>query len=318
MPSKICSFHVNSGAADCAIHMRLDYNTNGVLIDYAAVLVDAGRHDYIKLRWCIQGIQARYNIATLRFKAIVITHWDEDHYGGIDGMLCTDTSLSPQNPQWKHFVYDQNAPMHGTTVYCPYFPPVGRIGGLIFTPDVNKQNTGYFGCLSSGGQIDQLARASSGPDIIGTDFFSGDRNVANWETVSFADLITSHVWKHEAAMFCVASNVSVIGHTDIPRLDLTTTKAFLYKLDSTDKNKSSIAAIIAWNNNKVSHYFAGDLGANEECAIADWLSTSVKKVHVMKSSHHGSRGSNPPVLLDRYNPTFYVISAGRRYGHPCE
>lgn len=61
----------------------------------------------------------------------------------------------------------------------------------------------------------------------------------------------------------------------------------------------------------------GDMEEREEI---DFLKNniSLKKVDILKVAHHGSKSSTSKELLDKFNPTFSIISAGynNRYGHP--
>lgn len=60
------------------------------------------------------------------------------------------------------------------------------------------------------------------------------------------------------------------------------------------------------------------LGDMTEAGESRWLSANVGQADVLKVSHHGSRTSSAPALLDVLRPRWAVVSSGadNRYGHP--
>ncbi|KAL8672156.1 MAG: hypothetical protein Q9168_003379, partial [Polycauliona sp. 1 TL-2023] len=94
--------YLQISAGDAAIHLLVDDSaakdgstdiTQWPVI-YKAVLIDGGKttgRDAIHA--CIQRIQSVYtfapdkNVGTLRFDAVMVTHWDDDHWGGIKDFL---------------------------------------------------------------------------------------------------------------------------------------------------------------------------------------------------------------------------------------
>jgi hypothetical protein len=99
---KIYSFHININVGDSAIHLLVDESTAIPTIK-KAVLIDGGlmgqhyqRIDEV-IDWINNEARARgYQFdptehfgdpPTLRFDAIVITHWDRDHWGGVRDLL---------------------------------------------------------------------------------------------------------------------------------------------------------------------------------------------------------------------------------------
>lgn len=65
---------------------------------------------------------------------------------------------------------------------------------------------------------------------------------------------------------------------------------------------------------------AGDASVERELAVAKWVAEfDLGPNRILKISHHGSRFSTPPELLDAFRPTEAWISSGvgNRYGHPA-
>ncbi|KAF3104127.1 hypothetical protein TWF102_000174 [Orbilia oligospora] len=89
------SYHINVGAGDCAIHLltRFTYQGGNETIPRIkrAVLVDFGWEQghqwgsgYEGLKQTLGVIRRKYNLdSDLKFDAVVITHWDGDHFHGL-------------------------------------------------------------------------------------------------------------------------------------------------------------------------------------------------------------------------------------------
>ncbi|KAF3922916.1 hypothetical protein ABW20_dc0100752 [Dactylellina cionopaga] len=93
------SFHINVGPGDCAIHLltSFTYDTvsgletlptieKAVIVDFGYQQGSAWGSGYEGLNRTLQVICAKYqltSVADIKFDAVVITHWDLDHYGGL-------------------------------------------------------------------------------------------------------------------------------------------------------------------------------------------------------------------------------------------
>ena len=91
---------------------------------------------------------------------------------------------------------------------------------------------------------------------------------------------------------------------------------------SDDINALSLALLMEYDRNgdgiiDYSGFFGGDLGAEQEIAIAQ--SGNVGHVDLLKVSHHGSRFSSDSEFLSVLSPDVAVISCAKvnRYGHPA-
>ncbi|KAH6894191.1 hypothetical protein B0T10DRAFT_589605 [Thelonectria olida] len=111
------------------------------------------------------------------------------------------------------------------------------------------------------------------------------------------------------AFYCVAVDETVIG---TPTYNGGDALDVLWNDVTTATNRSSIAIIIAWQNGRVSHYFAGDLNWLNECRLVKWLNRGAQteeRIPTVKASHHGSCSSTPPLLLYSFRPVNIAISA---------
>jgi beta-lactamase superfamily II metal-dependent hydrolase len=137
------SYHLNVGSGDSAIHLLIADGGAGNIFVERAVLVDGGPSlGYPVLDEAIKRITARYNLIThwkgkkqLQFDAIVVTHWDDDHWHGHKHLLqndlqdqwieATDPTKGRQsaNPfRSKYMKYDQNDKLTPLTYfYAPYW-----------------------------------------------------------------------------------------------------------------------------------------------------------------------------------------------------
>ncbi|WP_044934037.1 DNA internalization-related competence protein ComEC/Rec2 [Pseudobutyrivibrio sp. LB2011] len=93
-------------------------------------------------------------------------------------------------------------------------------------------------------------------------------------------------------------------------------------LVSDDINALSLALLMEYDKDgdgtvDYSGFFGGDLGAEQEIAIAQ--SGNVGHVDLLKVSHHGSRFSSDSDFLSLLSPDVAVISCAKvnRYGHPA-
>ncbi|KAK7413166.1 hypothetical protein QQX98_007945 [Neonectria punicea] len=337
------SFHINVGLGDSAIHVLATWNrvTNEV-VARQAVLVDGGlARDAAaqNIAQTIDEIENRYSNLrkqgqVLRFRSVVVTHWDADHWGGINQLLKRElgTHFDKKTSKYNRFYHkDDTLGVKPTIVYAPTTQAgkkkKGRKGkGKQKESEVSgiaivkgKNETYEF---SFNGEFQ--AKAMVGSSIIGYNFFTNTKpsGLGHDKLGSFKALMGGNTAHPEVGMYCVASDLAVIGHEKRPRwtVELTDT---LHNQMPTKTNQQSIAAIILWNNKHVSHYFAGDLDFRGEALLARWLGNNLEgngtgnNIHFLKSSHHGARNSNPPVLFATTKPKYVIFSVADHYGHPA-
>lgn len=89
-----------------------------------------------------------------------------------------------------------------------------------------------------------------------------------------------------------------------------------YKGSNTEGNSSSLVLKIIYKD--TSFLFTGDISENEEKYIIS--SNANISANVLKLAHHGSKTSNSKQFLEKVNPDFAIVSAGKNnsYSHPSE
>ncbi|KAH6611486.1 hypothetical protein Trco_001506 [Trichoderma cornu-damae] len=286
------SFHINVGLGDSAIHVlcteTLEFK-KAVFIDGGTGAADA----VTNIIGTIKQLEKRYGLdkkkLKLRFIAVVITHWDEDHWKGIDVLLQRENHLVFLG-QYMRFYYEGKDML--TTVYAPNIP--NNKGNISFY----KAGAAYY--FRHNGSC--LANARVGPDIIGYDFLTNTKPAGKLsrDKITMDSLLGDD--PEPVGMYCLASDRAVIGFNTRPRKRALGQREFIYNVLPTKTNQESIAAIIVWANKHISHYFAGDLDFWGEDLISIWLEKNMVDngtygITCMKSSHHGARNSNPPLLF---------------------
>ena len=92
------SYHYSVGAGDAAIHLLVDASVSPPRVQ-GAVLLDGGRVvGFPILKEGIRRLSSQYDCGTdsagqpspLQFNSIVISHWDDDHCGGIIKLILSD------------------------------------------------------------------------------------------------------------------------------------------------------------------------------------------------------------------------------------
>lgn len=84
--------------------------------------------------------------------------------------------------------------------------------------------------------------------------------------------------------------------------------------DARPGRRGEASTVLRVNYGRHSFLITGDLGTEEEKALAGRLTPG----DVLKVSHHGARTATTPALLTAYRPAYAVVSAGygNRFGHP--
>ncbi|KAJ4314161.1 hypothetical protein N0V84_009045 [Fusarium piperis] len=336
------SFHINVGLGDCAIHVLATKNTTSKeLTAKSAVLIDGGLskepalNNIVNTIKHIEGIFVNLNREgkLLKFRSVVVTHWDEDHWKGIDRLLDRESDLFDKKTHRYRRFYNPEDNDGTTTLYAPNIPTIKMKKKMDGEPNKKFQTQpGTKGHMSIGRIIDKdfffyhgkyVANALLGNDMIGYDFFTGKKpSTLKYHKMKTLEMLMGDD-PPEVGMYCIASNLSVVGLEKRPRRTKMKDDQFLIYQMPTKTNQESIATIIVWKNKHVSHYSAGDLDFWGENLLIDWLKPSFKdkktpfNITCMKSSHHGARNSNPPRLFYEAKPKHIIFSVANHYGHPA-
>jgi hypothetical protein len=342
---RVYVYHINVGLGDSAILVRTD--TSGTEGRWWAILVDGGtgtNENKDNLEATMRLVEKKHDIEEfgLKFHAVVITHWDEDHWGGLSKLLEGDTNLEASG-KFKYFRYDGDTPK--TVVYATMSTAIARPKKKPDDPNVVQPTA--FGIIDIIGDEKEaafvchkkiIAKARIGLSVLGREFFTDARNdqlISDGATTDVTLESLLNGTKVEGAteplpvgFYCVAVNRRVVANYTQLRDDYPETLAGTdakycsmtpeRSITVTASNRSSIINILAWNSKHVSHYFAADAYATTESWIAVWLrAAKVETITCIKATHHGARTSNPPLLLKWFKPKRIMISAASMHAHPC-
>lgn len=133
---QVHSYHINVDVGDAAIHLLVKNS----VIPVSVVLIDAGRDSHGGFwidDFCQRWLKTKYSWpepGKVKFDTVVVTHWDDDHYGGVLELLRTDFQkqynelgvygLDSDIKEYKcsYFKYGaDNQPQ--TYLYAPYWDP---------------------------------------------------------------------------------------------------------------------------------------------------------------------------------------------------
>jgi hypothetical protein len=314
---RVDSYHLNTGLGDAAIHI-VAYQEDKRNEARWVVWVDGGLGTNKSIggfEASLRDIPRNYSnsssITPLTFDAVIITHWDGDHYGGFTKFIKKLTSM-------EHFHYTRDDKVPKTRFY---WPACAERKAASFVREVSKDLRIVHTTI--GKTLYRLGVVQSGTDLLGMNLLTGDKltNMLPSQVGSLKALLENNKpgVKEKAnlpALYCVAVDEVVIGPHMYDGGDDTDV---LWREVTTVTNRSSIAVIIAWPGGRVSHYFAGDLGWLCECRIVKWLNRTdqpADRIPTIKASHHGSCSSTPPLLIDKFRPYNIVISAATKHHHP--
>ncbi|KNC98349.1 uncharacterized protein SPPG_06058 [Spizellomyces punctatus DAOM BR117] len=330
--TRVDVFHVNIGTGDSTIYLLVDTTTTTWVISgtvKAAVLADGGQspNAYQVIKNAIKDIEQKYlpyaadSTALLKFDAVVLTHWDDDHYRGLFDLLLD--GLSSTAPQCTRLKYDdKGAPT--STFYAPYAADDDlEKGGVRLVGGEVDPKTHELSLIAAKAKVERvvkvrtLERNSFRADVfLGTELFS-DRSLSTTspkDIKSPKELIGAHNKDYgpivAPGLYCVAGNEQCLGPAMFTVVD---------KPDSSKRNKYSLFLLVIWPTNpvRVAHYLAGDADYSMEDKVCRWINRDGPvEVPNLKASHHGSTYSTPTQVITGLKPSNIIISAYTEYGHP--
>ncbi|KAK7420242.1 hypothetical protein QQX98_002897 [Neonectria punicea] len=285
----------------------------------------------------------------LMFDAIVITHWDRDHYCGSLQMIHDDLITrwdETNHPVSSYLKYNNNQACI-STLYCPAWlrgranmakgsPAIfySKLDGGRAKMHLTRQWNSPLNFKSKA--IQKTAWGSSGylfkvvsgqKNLIGIDLFAGinvypDDSPVNvrWRDVDTTLGQVCEMYRqnpnrtvpHRPIFLIIGACGYVFRRKDpVPRP----------KKECTWDNYVSISAITVWDESdelRISHMCGGDAHVVTEDAVRPFLTNKGNNVpiEVWKAAHHGSRTSTSVPLLKQGSPQKYIISAGSAHGHP--
>ncbi|KAF3906714.1 hypothetical protein AA313_de0200109 [Arthrobotrys entomopaga] len=323
------SHHVNVKVGDCAVHLLVNEGTSPREV-HAAVLIDGGTAS-----WKIPGLDViavplespitriieffntsgRYKFMnaanTLQFDTIVMSHWDEDHHGGMVGTLIQDFQAAkqaqnptdPEKPVTISYLKWTTDKKPLTMFYCPNVKSekgsgAKKLNGLpvrlkIPKPDLGdpalieivvpwpigsktKKNFPFAQAKYADGDEDPTSNPYPVWNVLGVNFFNNVK-CGNPDTpMKPQDLLKNNPPNSTQAADGRPGMycIGVLQKT----FALPGVVDIVPSSGVTKTNRVSIAAAILWPSKvsadsppRCSHYFAGDLEDNFEQQVINWL-----------------------------------------------
>ena len=291
---RVESYFVNVGLGDGAIHLLLDESqTEKPKKIVSAVLVDGGLRGDDQIEYATKAIIKKYGFSQERFftfDAVVVTHWDRDHY---------EATMSMIESNFKGAGYLKCRWISNKTIF--YVPET-----LIWTqprdglkkmydfakdekelhikmekdkiPTKVKPKTPAKGKPEKNVPTKKLAKALYGKACLGVDVFSGEKigtgatlkvilTNAKPDPLSILD---------RPMLLCVGIDRRLINGLELPISSSTATNA-----------SSMMCILLKWNKTAqtvdVQLYTGGDAEDDQEVVMRNWLVKSgVKKLDVIK------------------------------------
>ena len=339
-PYSVNYYQVNAGTGDCEIVLLLNNKVPSKQTIEKAVLIDGGEpttYYLMNIRKTFDSIKQAFSLKTLKFDAVIITHWDEDHYRGILELMSQDWDKASARVPWLK--YNENTNHPDSILYIPYRFPPSR-GNLTYVEGKETPPNLYL-CLGNDKMCKVISDSENGSptslpkpqqfdinssDLIGrelfNDFYNEDslkQNKAN----SPAGLVGIYSeLKGRPGLFCVAANYQYLSGGSSENKDKDSSSANKdTPADSSLTNKSSIVCLVIWpENNQVTHYLAGDAPLALEEAVVQWIGRDLVEgqVKVVKASNQGARTSLPWTLFQNLKPFYILCSAGKAHEQPSK
>ena len=332
-------YQVNIGTGDCEIVLVLEDATPKPKV-YKAVLIDGGSRisdqSLNNIRATFEDIQDKHyaNGEDIKFDAVIISHWDEDHYGRLLKLMKDDlidvTVASKTVKQVKWLKYDATSEPE-SCLYCPYpSDAVAKSSNLLFNLPTLPERIGTFD-LDGAPKVCKLVcdtpsiAIPMGPNPTPFSTGLGDHNLLGQELLEYIfnpttqsatspnDLVTkSQITR--PGLFCVAVNYIFLP-------PLSSSSPYFHDNDVTETNKCSIVCVVVWPDFRITHYMGGDAPLSLEQGVMDWTGfeeDDANTIPIVKASHHGSVHSWPVTLGPVFKPSFILLSANNSYFHPSK
>ena len=344
MAYTVQSYYINVADGDCAIHLLLDQN-NAI---HKSILIDGGRVGHSnQVQATIDHIQQTLNNnQNLQFNAIVVTHWDDDHFQGTQKLIRDDIiatydielaqGRSPDFIESKYMINRQNQiPPLETTFYCaetgfnPHVVPDDNHGAVYYrfrqqlVPPEDQLwiKIGEALPMTPEVVVRIPCKVVTGTACIGYDFFSNSKVVSQNNVILAVNEMTNlDVFLSNApfngapGFFCVGADGYVAGGRG---------------QNANTKNASSLMCLVIWPRQqptdrwKISLYTGGDAEKPQELNLLEWLAlpnndfARIESLGCIKAGHHGSlNGTHYDFFM--LQPKTFIMSAGKKHGHPSK
>ena len=234
---EVHSYHLNINTGDSAVHILVGVNSSGQKEIEELILIDGGFSDIgerniSEFLSCL-GRSNYKKPVKLTFDTIIITHWDQDHFRGIEELFRKDIDKHLHGPvlkdevTFKNFVekeyrssfceYDKDGEPK-TTLYCPFWNTAPAPSSWTNTQE------GYLKirCVKKIGMEECTADApkvvlinAKYKDMVGLDFFTNKKvsevDLVEIESPQFVAEELNKRKPKKPALFCVRSNGVMCG-----------------------------------------------------------------------------------------------------------
>jgi hypothetical protein len=344
---RVDSYHLNIGNGDGSIHVLVSQPGR---VAHKCVLVDGGStrtkldpktkaSSPNPIRAFVTALSSVYAWANGRcqFDTIVLTHWDEDHYGTLIKTIREDARDHGRIPYLKYDANDRPA----TYFYVPnWFPGPGLNGarpwelkyshvrgllepyGWINTSYTGRGRTTKYAwvafCILRPPEVG-LGLGMRG--VLGAELFNNTLVPSTIRLTQIPDIAQLAQANPSApignipapSLYCIGVDQTVLGPPAVE----------VIKESVTMTNRVSIVCVLYWaDTGRISHYLGGDADQTTEAAVLNWLTSGdarPARMTSVKISHHGSRSSTPLDFWDEVKPKNVIISLpSRMHIHPCE
>ena len=302
-------YQVNIGVGDCEIILLVKDTPPSTTEILKAVIIDGGKSAgrITNIEQVIRSIGTIYKLAEgLKFDAVVITHWDADHYMGILTAMIVDLDKQEDKdkggtkPLKVSFLkYKDNDLI--SILYVPYKPlpkdlkyPV-KFDGEEFGFDSDRKRRVCRVIADMDTIATDLLKGHPKPfnsadthdsRLIGRELFSGDSVVAAKSANSPDQLLDAYKTNPKGykgdipGLFCVAVNNRYLPPASPSSPDPSDPQAEWRRPGNpTLKNRSSIVCVVIRPNGSVSHYLAGDARSDLEAGVVEWTGLAVASLN---------------------------------------
>lgn len=311
---RIVDYHIEMlsvGAADCFIIHYTDSDNNNYII-----LVDSG--NYNDADNILQHLRDTYQYDNLTINLAIVTHPDDDHYGGFVKMLeklkNKDNDAIPINKFWIN-----NPQNHITTK---------QVENNITTNTLQKRVAKLFDQGDS-----NLLDLISELGIPTEEKFAKTKTVKSYfgnqtsisvcrerEFLGFTIVGPTESYFEELAPQLRYDNLkgykydNVEDNSDFKPDSICLSRALDNANDDPSKHNQSSLIFVFEPETKVKYLFCGDAGEEAFCHIPGTHINEIRDVYWMKVPHHGSKHNLTSNIINYCNPKIAYISTEKR-GH---
>ncbi|HVY70762.1 MAG TPA: hypothetical protein VHH73_12600 [Verrucomicrobiae bacterium] len=279
-----------------------------------SLLIDGGRANRAE---SIDRYLENQGVASLN--VMVVTHYDSDHFNGIQALLTKSTTRYDNT-----IIFDPGEP--GDLQVKTMRLSGGGKGYNITKSNQESDYLRYVAAVARRGARQRLT-AQVAPFYFDETAPSGVEQeglvAQGWHACTWL-LNQELLWQGVSPIPAGAPRVKCIAVNQyVLKND---TGDFLYAATSglsadRNKNQRSIGVKVTLNNFK--YYAGGDLETTQEDALQAYLNPAnnlAGRVAAMKTSHHGSEYSTSDAFLARLKPRLAFVSCGtgNSYGHPTQ